>query len=156
MRGSTHALAGALIGVALTGRGSLDVTALATVAGAVGALLPDLDHPRAALSRRVGIVSAPVRLFFGHRGATHGLAAVFTAFALSLCLVPDLRLYGLAAALGYASHVALDGLTVQGVPLLWPSRRRWRLLRLTTGGIIERLFAAGMVAGVLLLAVKWL
>jgi inner membrane protein len=51
---------------------------------------------------------------------------------------------------GYCSHIVLDAMTVTGVPLLWPWKRRFRLLPLRTGGIIERLFALSMLAGLII------
>lgn len=143
MRGGTHALAGVLIALTMT-HNSQPIDGLAVVmCGAIGALLPDLDHPKSAISRRVKILGAPIRLFVAHRGALHGLLAVFLAFMACLTIPVNLRLYGLAAAAGYASHVALDALTISGVPLLWPYRRRFHLLPLRTGGVVERLLFVG-------------
>jgi len=69
MRGGTHALAGVLIGAALT----IDSVSLipivgAIAAGALGALAPDLDHPQAALSRKIltlTILKRPCRVRSG-------------------------------------------------------------------------------------------
>jgi len=36
-------------------------------------------------------------------------------------------------------------MTVRGIPLLWPSGRRWRLMRLRTGGIVEKFILLGMM-----------
>lgn len=138
MRGGTHFIAGVVCGAALAANvTTLDSAALLMIAGALGALAPDLDHPQGALSRRVGLVAAPIRLFVRHRGATHSLGALLLAMTAALILPVNLRAYGMAAALGYASHILLDMLTVQGVPLLWPKRGRVSVLGLTTGGLVE-------------------
>lgn len=142
MRGGTHALAGALIGAALTiDTASVVPIAAAIAAGALGALAPDLDHPQAALSRRIGILALPFRLV-KHRGILHsGVAAAIAIGAAALVV----SVYATAAALGYASHLVLDGMTVQGIPLFWPSGRRFRLLPLTTGGIGELIVLLGLL-----------
>lgn len=148
MRGGTHALAGVLIGAALT----IDTQSLvpivgAIAAGALGALAPDLDHPQAALSRRIGLIGLPFRLV-KHRGILHsGVAAAIALVGAALVV----SVYATAAALGYASHLVLDGLTVQGIPLLWPSGRRFRLLGLTTGGIGEFIVLLGLLGALVAL-----
>lgn len=145
MRGGTHALAGALIGAALTvnTQDVLPITG-AIMAAALGALAPDLDHPQAALSRRLGPLALPFRLL-KHRGFLHSAAAA-ALVAVPIALVPDrFILYALAASLGYSSHLVLDGLTVQGIPLFWPLAGRWRVLGLTTGGIGELIVLLGLL-----------
>jgi inner membrane protein len=148
MRGGTHALAGVLIGAALT----IDSVSLipivgAIAAGALGALAPDLDHPQAALSRKIGPLALPFRLV-KHRGILHsGVAAAIAIGAAAL----GVSIYATAAGLGYVSHLVLDGLTVQGIPLLWPSGRRFRLLGLTTGGIGELVVLLGLLGALVAL-----
>lgn len=151
MRGGTHALAGVAIGAAMSGGRPIEIAVVTITAAAIGALLPDLDHPQAALSRRVGIAAAPVRLFFGHRGATHGLLAVLLAFVAALAVAPAMQLYGLAAALGYASHIVLDAATFSGVPLFWPWPRRFRVLPIRTGGTAEKVVLWLLLGGLALM-----
>ena len=81
-----------------------------------------------------------------HRGVLHsGLAVVLVAFLAELMGGwLGYRDVGLALALGYASHVIIaDAATIAGVPLLWPTPRRFhllpRLLRVRTGGLVEKL-----------------
>jgi inner membrane protein len=64
---------------------------------------------------------------------------------------------GLSFGLGYLSHVALaDALTIAGVPLLWPWRKKFHLLprplRIRTGGLVEQLIGLVLVC----LLVAWL
>jgi inner membrane protein len=134
MMGVTHALAGALVGLAAGGWAG-------AAAGALGALLPDIDHPHSIAGRRSGVLGGAVRLVVGHRGALHSGLAVAVVLALGWSLG------GLwwAGALGYASHVGLDMLTASGVPLAWPWRQRVRLIGLRTGGIIERLLMLSLL-----------
>jgi membrane-bound metal-dependent hydrolase YbcI (DUF457 family) len=60
---------------------------------------------------------------------------------LALLAPEPYTVYALAAAAGYNSHIALDALTVSGVPFFWPSRERFSLLPVRTGGPVEALFA---------------
>ncbi len=122
----------------------VQVAAGLVLAGALGALLPDLDHPQSALSNRVGIAGLPFRLL-SHRGVTHSLIAAAAALLIAGMVPVEWRPYAIAAALGYSSHIVLDGLTVTGVPLLWPWGRRFRIGYMRTGGLSERLFGVGLV-----------
>ncbi len=114
-------------------------------ASAVGALLPDLDSPHSFLGRRAGLAGNMLRLFVEHRGIMHSgiAAAIVTLTALT---APDAeRHILLAVAAGYVSHITLDALTMSGVPLLWPSRRRFRLLALRSGGMVDQMLAIALI-----------
>jgi inner membrane protein len=127
-----------------------DALPLAVVFASLGSLLPDLDARESKLSNaRIGGV-APIKPLaralnrrLGHRGAMHSLLAAllvsaFVGLPLALFLDP---FAGLALALGYLSHLALDACTKSGVPLYWPDAGRvWLLpsrLRVTTGSAAE-------------------
>ncbi|HLN23094.1 MAG TPA: metal-dependent hydrolase [Patescibacteria group bacterium] len=109
---------------------------------AVASLLPDLDHPKSWLGRRLPFLSHPIAAVFGHRGITHSLLAVVAAL---MAWSTALGWMGPPLALGYLSHLAADALTPQGVPLLWPIKRRFGLALCTTGGAMERLLVAATV-----------
>lgn len=150
MQYKTHATFGAVLaGAAMlaTGHGFMPFVALA---GAFGAILPDIDHDKAKVSNmnfafrvvgivyrvflRVGalflrLVSRFLGLFGlkmatttgGHRGPlTHSLVAV-GIFALLLLPVSAISAYWYAGmVLGVLSHVLIDSLNPQGTPILWP------------------------------------
>ena len=141
------------------------------LAVSVGALLPDIDHPRALLAqwkpagrggpfglwrlvRPLLLPSLVVREALGHRGALHSIlagAAICAAveYAAILLSAPGL---GRALGWGYAAHLAADMLTRRGVPLLWPFTRRRisfpRPITVRTGGFGEALYltATGALA----------
>jgi len=85
MMGRTHALSGTLAfgGAALALHGTVDATAAELVAGAItatgAAMVPDLDHPNATMTKSMGplswlvcrLVILPV--FDGHRKGTHSI-----------------------------------------------------------------------------------
>ena len=109
------------------------------------ALLPDLDHPKSLLGRRLPWISGPLSRLFGHRGFTHSLLAVGAGvWGLAQFQGPGLISVAVKDALiiGYLSHLLGDWLTPAGIPLFWPLRRRFRLpgLPLKSGGGYEAVF----------------
>lgn len=96
------------------------------LAGALlGALLPDIDHPRSYLGRLFRFISVPIYRLCGHRGFTHSLLA-WLLIILFLTQLPNS--YWLsdtliqAFLLGYLSHLVGDMLTAKGIHFLWPSK----------------------------------
>lgn len=146
MRGSTHTFTGVALAVIMFAPAPPLVLAGAAIAGGIGALLPDLDHPQSTISRRVWLAGATLRMVVSHRGALHSLLAMAAALLLAATVQGDWSQIALSAAVGYCSHIVLDALTVSGVPLFWPKQQRYRLLRIRTGGVGERLFALGILA----------
>jgi inner membrane protein len=151
----SHALIGAAAGVALA-----DAIGESMVAGGIvaslAALLPDVDHPHSAVGRL--LPRWWHRLTPGHRGPTHSLAWC-AALGLLVYAVnsaaagePARPLPALAVLAGALSHVLADGLTVAGVPLWWPLRRRRSVflgvLAFPTRSWVEALVVTGVVAGV--------
>lgn len=118
----------------------------ALAAAAFGALLPDIDHPQSWAGRKMRVVSVPLSLLVGHRGITHSALAVLAASALLMTM--GFGWVAAPVAVGYLSHLLADGLTPSGVPLLWPSKRRFTLNLCRTGGIVEIVLVAAIaVAG---------
>ncbi|AOQ23055.1 Inner membrane protein YdjM [Moorella thermoacetica] len=153
MTARTHALGGFTAALLLAKTGCLGQYWLSlTAVGALGGLLPDVDHPGSYVGRRVPLVSDAVEMAFGHRGATHSLLAVFL-FYLAARLAA-LRFLGvgvagplaLALAAGYLSHLLLDMLNPQAVPLFWPWKARVRFPVppiIPTGGLVEAVAVRG-------------
>ena len=115
---------------------------LAVVGGAIGGLLPDIDHPTSKIGKRLPPISKLVNSLFGHRGFTHSLLAnlLFAYFLFLLTnLIPDMLIgfylpFALGLIIGYASHLLLDVLTVSGIPLLYPfSKQNIRIAKLRSG-----------------------
>src|SRR6266511_1264780 len=129
----SHAIIGAAAGVAVAKSIGGPMVAGGVVA-CIAAVLPDLDHPKSAVGQL--LPRWWHRLTPGHRGPTHSL---LWCFALAL----------LAGAL---SHVVADGLTVAGVPLWWPLRRRHvvllGMLAFPTHSWREHVVVLGVVAAV--------
>lgn len=117
--------------------------------GVVGSYLPDIDHPKSAFGSRVLPLSLPISAIFGHRGITHSLIAAAGMSWLMWWVFQQAHwdkgfavpmVVGVAA--GYLSHLLGDWLTNSGVPLLWPSNRRFvSPLKLCTGDFREYILA---------------
>jgi inner membrane protein len=151
----SHFLVGGAAGVAVAHTVGDSLVAGGIVGGLAG-LLPDIDHPHAAVGRL--LPRWWHRLTPGHRGPTHSLAWCLAVALLAHLAVaaldggPPRPLLALAVLAGSLSHVLADGLTVAGVPLWWPLRRRRAVflgaLAFRTRSWAEVLVVLGVVAGV--------
>lgn len=141
MQGKTHLIIGATAGLIVAHGTGMDIT-LGAAVGAVGAWLPDLDHPSRGLF--IGLIK--------HRGVTHSLLAT-----LIVGLLVTLHPLGAALGFGYYSHLLADMATVAGVPLLWPWQRRFHILPgfllLRTGGMMEMILS---ILVLMFLAMGWI
>lgn len=113
----------------------------------VGALLPDIDHPRSWVGRRTRPLSTAIASTLGHRGVTHSAVAVLILVAM-LVQIGSRRGTECALAVGYLSHLAADMLTPRGLRLAWPLRRTWGLPLCRAGSPAEPLIVLALAAGV--------
>ena len=111
-------------------------------AAVLGALLPDIDHPQSWAGRKLRVVSVPLSLLVGHRGVTHSALAVIGCLAVLATM--GMGWMAAPVVIGYLSHLLADSLTPSGVPLLWPSRRRFTLNLCETGSLVEMLLVAAV------------
>jgi inner membrane protein len=178
MMGATHTIIAAACGLIVM-RLIPEAGPAAIVAACAGGLLPDADrfgtrgsriaiaailagglalqHPEPAVSLS-GATMALAALstvlagrLWGHRTATHSLAAVAAALSVGTALGgPGI---GVALAMGWASHIAADAVTTEGVAIYWPwSSQRMALRWFPTGSPLEVLIAiAAAGAGALAL-----
>jgi inner membrane protein len=148
----------ALLWLAVTyppGQLSLATLLIAVLANLIGGIAPDIDQPTAPFWRNLPIGSVAGRLVAramgGHRFITHSLLGLallaFGAHWLLVFLGPimpgiNTHLVWLAFLIGAGSHLVMDMLTKEGVPLLLPLPVKFglpplRALRITTGHIVE-------------------
>jgi inner membrane protein len=121
----THAAMGLALGFGLAGHFHQPIVsaALYGLLTQGAAVLPDID----------------LKLHIKHRTVTHSLFALLLISLGAQYAAPLLTPY---VSIGYGSHLLLDFLTVWGIPLLWPWSRRFRLMRISTGGRIDSLLCA--------------
>lgn len=129
---------------------SLTLFGVFTAASAIGGLLPDIDKKNTAISHKAKLVSFVVRLFTTHRGFTHSLLALVLLGGILYTPVMaagiDWVTYGYyGILLGYLSHLVLDMLNPEGIPLLFPVKFKVRIAGIKTGGIMEHVFRALLV-----------
>jgi inner membrane protein len=115
---------------------------VAVAAGA--ALIPDVDHPKSWIGRRMRPLSSELAKLLGHRGATHSLLAIFGCVWL---LASHGMPRGILApmSVGYLSHLAADMLTPGGLRLAWPLRGTWSLPLCRTGSWAEPVIVVGLL-----------
>lgn len=109
-----------------------------------GALLPDIDNAHSIIGHKFGWLSKHIQQLAGHRTVFHSLLGLAIGSLLALgieqVVVYLLSLRGLvipAAFVGASHlvffgilfgcimHIVADALTLGGVPLLWPNRKRF-------------------------------
>ena len=109
-----------------------------------GALLPDIDNARSTLGHKLGWISKSIQHLAGHRTLFHSILGLvlgsLLAIGLEKVVVYLLVQHGLAlpaqfvgashlvffaVLFGCVMHIAADALTEGGVPLLWPSHKRY-------------------------------
>ena len=111
MKGTTHLLAGILLGLVLPSQYRFLTLALATL----GSLLPDID----TMSK---ISNSAMRIpFIKHRGLTHALWIPLLLLLVALKYYSsDINIIILPLLLGILSHIVLDCMTPSGIRLLYP------------------------------------
>lgn len=162
MLGRTHFIFGIATASLALGP-SLEAAALA----GLGALTPDIDHPKSTLGR---IIPAPFRPFAGIAAGTYGIVTGSTTIAISaalflfiiffphrsvthslLALFVVSNFLPAAFALGYVSHIVADFIS-GGVPLFWPWRKRFGTSIFQTGGVGDVLLSASSLGLLLFVA----
>ena len=111
---------------------------------ALGALLPDIDNAQSTIGRRFGWISKEIQHIAGHRTIFHSLLGLLLGSLLALGVqqliifflaqrgfifpaqfIEKSHLVFVAILIGCILHIAADGLTEGGVPLLWPNHKRF-------------------------------
>lgn len=110
----------------------------------IGSLLPDIDNARSTIGHKFGWISKGIQRIAGHRTLFHSLLGLLLGsllaigleqvinyllasrgFILSVQFVQATHLVFFAVLFGCIMHIVADGLTEGGVPLLWPSHKRF-------------------------------
>ncbi|MBS3145940.1 metal-dependent hydrolase [Candidatus Woesearchaeota archaeon] len=98
--------------------------------------LPDIDHPGSKYGRKLGIISKAINFVLGHRGIFHSL---FFALLLSVIVWYFNQTIGYGIFAGYLSHLIGDGLSKEGINLLYPFTKLEIKGFLRVGGIVENI-----------------
>jgi len=152
MMGPTHAATGAAAWIVLGPAAGVHPAAVAATIplAALAALGPDIDHPKATISRILPFIAWPLQKVTTHRVEMHSLAVALLVVG-ALFPVGGLAVTGAVAVGWVLGHIGADCLTDRGCALLWPlTRERFGLGLMTTGEFGERVFALLMWPAVLL------
>ena len=164
MNKTTHILGGVTLALGAgikIGLPEYSVVSLGCLAAAAsfGALIPDIDKKKTAISSKHPFVSFFIRLFTTHRGFTHSLLALVLIAGTLYFITPPITLIMLSMAHyapfirdnihlltwinygiinGYFSHIVLDMLNPDGVPLFFPLSNHFSICKIKTGGAVEK------------------
>jgi inner membrane protein len=139
---------------------------------ALGALAPDIDNARSTLGKRLGVISKQIQKHAGHRTIFHSILGLAIVAALGWALQQGIARALLRAGwphtaealfanvaleallVGYGLHIVADGLTIGGVPLLWPWHERFgfpptRNLRFKSGSAAEPVVVVAVAVAVI-------
>lgn len=105
---------------------------------ALAALFPDIDHANSKIGSKVKPISWLIQNVFGHRGFFHSIFPAVILYFIFVYLL-NLKLVGLAIAVGYVSHLMSDALTVTGVNFAHPFRAKVSGF-IETGSVLEYIF----------------
>jgi inner membrane protein len=139
---------------------------------ALGALAPDIDNARSTLGQRLGVISRQIQKHAGHRTIFHSIAGLALVAALGWAVQQGVARVLLrvgwphtaealfanvaleALLVGYGLHIVADGLTLGGVPLLWPWHERFgfppvRAWRFKSGSVWEPIVVVAIAVAVI-------
>lgn len=110
----------------------------------IGALFPDIDHKGSYIGRRARIMSTIMSKLFKHRGFTHSPIPM-TIFTFILFLISRLftisifvKLWFIGFYIGVLSHIFLDMITKEGIPLFYPfANKKISLTNIKNGSMGE-------------------
>ncbi len=83
-------------------------------------MLPDIDHPRSKIGKRLWFLSKPFSFLFGHRKLFHSM---FLAIVLGAVVWKFFGEFWMPVFLGYASHILIDGFTLEGINFIYPIKQ---------------------------------
>jgi inner membrane protein len=114
------------------------------IAGAnIGSVMPDIDKPTSKVGKKLLFkpISIVLNKTFGHRTVTHSLllSLIFLSLLIgsSYIFVDNMfYLYSnftIGFSIGYLSHLLMDSMTVQGIPVLYPFvKKKYRIAKFKT------------------------
>ena len=112
-------------------------------------VFPDIDELNSRISEKFKPLAVIIHFIFGHRGFFHSIyiPIIFSTAFFAL----NLKYLGVAALFGYLSHLFLDSLTLGGIRLLYPLKKKLFSF-IKTGSLVENmLFLAFLAADIYLL-----
>lgn len=147
----THINGGLLVGLLITSQinNRLIIPTAVIIGGSViGSLLPDIDHTKSYIGKRIKPVSKVVNKLAGHRKLFH--APLIYLFLYAICIGYDfdkitlLFIQGIFS--GILSHLILDSLTIGGLPWFYPfSKKKFSFAKIKTNSQFEYGFCSVLI-----------
>lgn len=138
MTGSTHLLAGLVVGAAYANHLEPDAPLMVVGAASIGSMLPDIDISTSKLGRKVFPAALAIQVLFGHRNLFHTPFLYASLWAILSQTFPQFSLYLNACIMGIATHLFLDILNPAGIPLLYPvTNKRFHLASFHSIGVVD-------------------
>lgn len=136
MKGYTHLAIG--LGAGLVMKDTLESWGI--VMTGLGSILPDLDHPKSLLGRRIPGASI---IGLKHRGWMYSLLGLIVFVSISTAI--DSRLAP-AIALGYMLHLLADTLNPSGISWFYPFyKKRIHIIGIPSGSLWENILVLGLI-----------
>jgi len=130
-----HILFAGLLYLLTINFGLLPFSILGLLIVILSAMIPDADIETSKIGRKIKIIG----IAFKHRGFFHSL---FFGLLLFMILFLAKTGFHFEFAVGYLSHLFLDSLSVSGIQLFWPLKKRVKgFLHITNGGFIETIIS---------------
>lgn len=145
----THTVFGFLVGLLLIRYLAIKNQILFIIFVLFFSVFPDLDELRSKISEKFKFLAVIIHFIFRHRGFLH---SIYIPVILSIVFfVVNQKMLGIAVLFGYLSHLFLDSLTLGGVRLLYPLKKKLRSF-IRVGSLVENLlFFVFLIADVYLL-----
>lgn len=109
----THVAFGVLIGLLIMP--AFNFSPLIFLVCIVATVLPDIDCARSFIGNRFYL--RPIQWVVKHRGFFHSLTACIVFSIIVWSFAPR---FAFAFFMGYAAHLFIDSVTVEGITPLWP------------------------------------
>ena len=148
----THLAFGFLIGLISLSFFNIENPILFVSLVTIFSSLPDIDHPKSKISRKLFFISLPISLVFKHRGFFH---SIFPPLILFFGLVYfNFNFLAIAVFIGYISHLLGDAITKEGINFLHPISTFKIQGPLTTGATLELFLFMSIIIMDILYVVK--
>lgn len=99
--------------------------------------LPDIDHPKSKIGRKLFFISWPINLIFKHRGFFHSIFPPLISFFILSYF--NFIFFAFAIATGYLSHIIIDAITKEGINFLHPISKFKIQGPIRTGFLLEKI-----------------
>ena len=112
----------------------------------LGGLFPDIDLKTSKMGQQAKTFSTLINFFFGHRTLFHAPITYILLYMLLQEPTQQYHLVFLAFTAGALSHIVLDMLNVNGIPLLYPAKGNYHIARVENGSLTEKAILISLIA----------